>query len=347
MSADVKRMRGIRTVVSTLCTSVAAALLVAALAMLVTTTADATSSNGGLQSASAAESGGSQSGVSTASSAPHPVVTSLTAPTTSVPGRPPRVTYRIDEPGATRVDLTVAVHDLTTRKAAVVAQMGWVRTARTTAVVWPHGATLAAGTYHVSISAHDRYDHNLARTAHSSGVATLTVAAPTPAPVATSPAAPAVEVGVPTPAQTVADGAVFPVQGTHNFGNAENRYGAPRAGYFHEGQDVLTAEGTPVVAPLGGTISSTSYQASGAGYYIVEHTGIGFDFMYAHCKAATTVVSAGQTVSPGSAICQAGQTGDATAPHLHFEMWVDGWHESSASHSIDPLPYLEAWEHGA
>jgi hypothetical protein len=319
---------------------------VTALATLVTATADATVSNGGSQSVSPAESGGSQSGVSTASSAPHPVVTSLTAPATSVAGRPPRVTYRIEEPGVTRVDLTVAVHDLTTRKAAVVAQMGWVRTARTTAVVWPRGASLAAGTYHVSISAHDRYSNSLARTAHSSGVATLTVAAPTPVP-ATSPAAPALEVGVPTPAQTVADGAVFPVQGTHNFGGAENRYGAPRSGYFHEGQDVLTAEGTPVVAPLGGTISSTSYQASGAGYYIVEHTAIGFDFMYAHCKAATTVVSAGQTVSPGSAICQAGQTGDATAPHLHFEMWVDGWHESSASHSIDPLPYLEAWEHGA
>ena len=348
MTADVKRMRAARSTASTLRASVVAASLVAALATVATTTpADAMSSNGGSQLPSPAEAGGSQSGVSTASSVPHPVVTSLTAPSTSLVGRPPRVTYRIDEPGETRVDLTVAVHDLTTRKAAVVAQMGWVRTARTTAVVWPRRATLAAGTYHVSISAHDRYDHNLTRTAHSSGVATLTVAAPALAPVATGPAAPALEAGVPTPAQTVADGAVFPVQGAHNFGGPENRYGAPREGYFHEGQDVLTAEGTPVVAPLGGTISDTDYQAGGAGYYIVEHTGIGFDFMYAHCKAATTVVSAGQAVSPGSPICQAGQTGDATAPHLHFEMWVDGWHESSASHSIDPLPYLEAWEHGA
>jgi murein DD-endopeptidase MepM/ murein hydrolase activator NlpD len=342
-------MRGNRTAASTRRIRVVAALLPAAVAMLamIGTPAEATSSTGGSPSPSTAEAGGSQPGASKASSVPHPVVSSLTAPSTSAPGRPPRVTYRIDEPGVTRVDLTVAVHDLTTRKAAVVAQMGWVRTARTTAVVWPHAAALAPGTYHVSVSAHDSHGNNLARTAHSSGVATLTVAAPAAGPVATSPAAPALEVGVPTPAQTLAAGAVFPVQGTHNFGGAENRYGAPRSGYFHEGQDVLTAEGTPVVAPLAGTISSTSYQASGAGYYIVEHTMIGFDFMYAHCKAATTVVSAGQAVSSGSAICQAGQTGDATAPHLHFEMWVDGWHESSASHSIDPLPYLEAWEHGA
>jgi murein DD-endopeptidase MepM/ murein hydrolase activator NlpD len=347
VNADVKQMRGNRTAVARLRATASTALLVAALAMLAATApASATSSNGGSQSPSAPLSGGSQYGVSKASSVPHPLVTSLSAPATAVPGRPPRVTYRIDEPGVARVDLTVAVHDLTTRQAAVIARMGWVRTGRTTAVVWPHGATLAPGSYHVSISAHDRYNHNLTRTAHSSGVATLTVAAPAPAPSAPVPAAPALEAGVPTPAQTVADSAVFPVQGTHNFGGPENRYGAPRAGYFHEGQDVLTAEGTPVVAPLGGTISSTSYQASGAGYYAVEHTAIGFDFMYAHCKAASLAVSAGQAVSPGSPICQAGQTGDATAPHLHFEMWVGGW-QAPGGHSIDPLPYLEAWEHGA
>ena len=35
--------------------------------------------------------------------------------------------------------------------------------------------------------------------------------------------------------------AVFPVAGPHNFGGPENRYGAPRAGHIHEGQDILTA----------------------------------------------------------------------------------------------------------
>ncbi len=99
---------------------------------------------------------------------------------------------------------------------------------------------------------------------------------------------------MPTPAQTVADGAVFPVAGAHNFGGPENRFGAPRDGYLHQGQDVLTAEGTPVVAPLAGTILTTSYQAAGAGYYAVEHTGVGFDFMFAHCQAGSLAVAAGQ-----------------------------------------------------
>jgi murein DD-endopeptidase MepM/ murein hydrolase activator NlpD len=298
---------------------------------------------GGAVAPSAPLSGGSEYGVSSASAVQRPVVTALSVPSASVPGRPPRVTLRIDEPHVRTVSLQVAVHDLATRKRAIVANMGWVHTGRTLAVVWPRGARLKAGTYHVSVSAHDHHAGNLKRTAHSSGVATLTVQAPVaPAPpVAGAPAAP--EAGVPTPAQTVADGAVFPVAGSHSFGGADSRYGAPRSGHIHEGQDILAAEGTPNLAPLAGTITYTSFQAAGAGYYAVEHTLIGFDFMFAHCKAASLLVSAGQVVAAGQPLCQVGQTGSATAPHLHFEMWVGGW-QAPGGHSIDPLAYLEAWE---
>jgi murein DD-endopeptidase MepM/ murein hydrolase activator NlpD len=152
------------------------------------------------------------------------------------------------------------------------------------------------------------------------------------------------EEGVPTPAQTAASGAVFPVAGPHSFGGPEGRFGAPRGDHTHQGQDVASAEGTPLVAPMAGTIVTTSYQAGGAGYYAVEHTTV-FDFMFAHCQAGSLAVVTGQSVSAGQVLCHAGQTGDATTPHLHFEMWVGGWHASAASHPIDPLAYLEAWEH--
>ncbi len=300
--------------------------------------------NGGAQAPSAPLSGGSEYGLASAS-VPHPVVTSLVVPATSVPGRPPQVTLRIDEPHVATVYATVAINDLSTRRPAVVVNLGSVRTARTLTVRWPRAARLNAGTYHVSVSAHDRQRHSLTRSAHSSGVSTLTVAAPTPAPAPTPPVT-ALEAGVPTPAQTLADGAVFPVAGTHSFGGPENRYGAARSGHIHEGQDVLTAEGTPVVAPLAGTITSTNFQAGGAGYYAVEHTLVGFDLMFAHCMAASLSVSKGQAVTAGQPLCLAGQTGDATAPHLHFEMWVGGWY-AAGGHTIDPLAYLEAWEHGA
>ncbi|HWG09554.1 MAG TPA: M23 family metallopeptidase [Solirubrobacteraceae bacterium] len=326
-----------------------AAPLAAGVALLFATAALG-ASTGGAQSPSAPLSGGSEYGLASSTAVVHPVVTRLSVPGASVPGRPPRVSFRIDEPHVGTVNVTVAVHDLTTRKRAILVRMGWVHTGRTNVVRWPRGAKLAAGSYHVSLIAHDHHGHSLTRTAHSSGVATLTVAAPPPrtppTPPTPAPVAPVLEAGVPTPAQTVADGAVFPVAGAHNFGGPENRYGAPRGNHIHEGQDILTAEGTPDVAPLAGTISWTAYQASGAGYYAVEHTAIGFDFMFAHCKAGSLVVSAGQAVSPGTPICQAGQSGDATAPHLHFEMWVGGW-QAQGGHSIDPLPYLEAWERGA
>ena len=316
---------------------IAAATTVAALSLV--SVAQGATANGGSQAPSAPLSGGSEYGMSAVTSFAHPVVTSLSVPSTSVPGRPPRVTLRIDEAHVATVNATVAVNDLSTRRPAIVVGMGWVRTGRTLTVTWPRGVTLKAGSYHVSVSAHDHQRRSLLRSAHSSGVSTLTVAAPAP----TAPTPPVLEAGVPSPAETVADGAVFPVAGPHNFGGPENRYGAPRAGHIHEGQDILTAEGTPDVAPLAGTITSTSYQAGGAGYYAVEHTLIGFDLVFAHCEASSLLVGAGQAVTPGQTLCLAGQTGDATAPHLHFEMWVGGWY-AAGGHTIDPLPYLQAWE---
>jgi hypothetical protein len=314
------------------------------LALSIASVANA-ASGGGAQAPSAPLSGGSEYGLSTATRVMHPVVTSMSVPATAVPGRPPRVTLRIDEAHVGTVNATVAINDLSTRRPALVVRMGWVHTGRTLSVSWPRGASLQAGSYHVSVSAHDHHANSLARSAHSSGVSTLTVVAPPPppAPPVPAPPTPTIEPGVPSPAQTVADGAVFPVAGAHSFGDAENRYGAPRSGHVHEGQDVMTAEGTPDVAPLAGTISSTNYQAGGAGYYAVEHTLVGFDLVFAHCKAGSLVVSAGQAVTAGQQLCLAGQTGDATAPHLHFEMWVGGWY-APGGHAIDPLPYLQAWE---
>src|SRR6202043_3386086 len=78
---------------------------------------------------------------------------------------------------------------------------------------------------------------------------------PQPGTPVSIPTMPAVsEAGVPSPAQTAGEAAVFPVLGPHSFGNAENRFGAVRTGHVHEGQDVLAGEGQTVVAPLAGTI---------------------------------------------------------------------------------------------
>ncbi len=299
---------------------------------------------GGTSAPSAAKSGGSQFGVSVPQG---PTLTGLNVPAAASAGAPPRVALRIDEPGVGTVYVRVTVTAVATHQPAVVALLRWVRTGRTITVRWPAGARLTPGTYEVSVRAHDHLRRELQRVGHSSRVAALNVSEPPPAPAPQPTAPPSVsapEPGVPTPAQSAAAGAVFPVGGPHGFGGPENRFGAPRGSHIHQGQDVLTTEGTPILAPIAGTIISTSYQAGGAGYYAVEHTSVGFDFMFAHCEASTLAVSAEQSVAAGQQLCRAGQTGDATTPHLHFEMWVGGW-QSPTGHPVDPLPYLEAWDH--
>jgi murein DD-endopeptidase MepM/ murein hydrolase activator NlpD len=165
---------------------------------------------------------------------------------------------------------------------------------------------------------------------------------PKPTPKPTPPSTPTPS-GAPTPAQTAAEGAIFPVSGPHSFGGPENRFGAGRVGHIHQGQDVLASEGLPVLAPLAGTIVTTGYQAGGAGWYVAEQAGDGLSFFYAHCEAGSVAVKAEASVSAGQQLCLVGQTGDATGPHLHFEIWVGGW-RVGAGYPIDPLPYLEAWD---
>jgi hypothetical protein len=310
--------------------------------------APTTPAAGGGGSPSASLAGGSEYGVVTASIAqPRPRVSELGVPTTATAGRPPRVTLRVDEAGVGTLNVRVGVFDLSTRKPVIVVSMGWVHTGRTLVVAWPHGATLSPGRYHVDLSVRDHHSGTLGRSARSSGVASLTVSSPATAPPLVPVGATlAQEAGVPTPAQTVAAGAVFPIAGVHNFGGPENSFGAPRTGHVHQGQDILTPEGTPIVAPLAGTIITASYQASAAGYYAAEHTAFGLDFMFAHCKTGSLLVGTAQIIAAGQTLCEAGQTGDATTPHLHFEVWAGAWH-GPAGRPIDPLPYLEAWERAA
>jgi murein DD-endopeptidase MepM/ murein hydrolase activator NlpD len=136
--------------------------------------------------------------------------------------------------------------------------------------------------------------------------------------------------------------AVFPVRGRVDWGEADARFGAARSGHVHQGQDVIAAEGTPLVAPIAGTITWRAYQAAGAGYYVVLHGTDGRDYVFMHFADGSLVVDKGDVVTAGQRLGSVGATGDADGPHLHFEIWPAGWYADGSS-PIDPLPDLMAW----
>jgi hypothetical protein len=133
----------------------------------------------------------------------------------------------------------------------------------------------------------------------------------------------------------------FPVRGRHNYGDAQARFGAQRQGHIHQGQDVLADCGTKLVAAQGGTVIYSGYQ-SAAGNYVVIHGLDGYDNSYIHL-AQPSPFSEGDKVFTGQQIGIVGDTGDATACHLHFEIWTPpGWY--NGGHPIDPLASLQAWD---
>jgi murein DD-endopeptidase MepM/ murein hydrolase activator NlpD len=137
-------------------------------------------------------------------------------------------------------------------------------------------------------------------------------------------------------------GYAFPVLGPHNFGDAAARFGAPRSGHTHEGQDTMAACGTPLVAARGGTVQYSGFQAAAGNYIVIDGKGTGYDFVYAHL-AELSPLQTGEAVRTGQPIGVVGDTGDATACHLHFEIWTaPGWYEGGSP--IDPLPFLEKWD---
>jgi hypothetical protein len=237
----------------------------------------------------------------------------------------PAIRLRIVEPQVATVRARIVV----LRGSRVVAKLslGAVRTGRSVRVAW-HRGRLGPGHYVVRVHAHDRFGHQLRRPRHARGKAKVVVhAKPKPKP---KPPAPPVSVG-----------SVFPVAGPHSYGDG---FGVDRGDHRHEGQDIAAARGTPVVAPVAGTVLLTSYQKGGAGYYVVMNADDGRSFFFAHCQTGSVAVGSGLAVGAGTRLCNVGSTGHATGPHLHFEIWLNGWRVNSASHPVDPLPQLRAWD---
>ena len=102
----------------------------------------------------------------------------------------------------------------------------------------------------------------------------------------------------------------------------------------HKGVDLAAPMGTPIFAAMGGKVIMAARHPQYGNYIILDH-GNGVMTLYAHAKL--NLVHEGEIVHRGQEIAEVGRTGNATGPHLHFELRVNGIPQN-------PLPALDDTE---
>ncbi|HJF73407.1 murein DD-endopeptidase MepM [Gallibacterium anatis] len=90
----------------------------------------------------------------------------------------------------------------------------------------------------------------------------------------------------------------------------------------HKGVDFSMPIGTPIIAPADGVVVKVSYQAGGAGRYVMLRHGREYQTVYMHLSRP--LVKPGQSVKKGQRIALSGNTGRSTGPHLHYEFHING-----------------------
>jgi len=99
---------------------------------------------------------------------------------------------------------------------------------------------------------------------------------------------------------------------------------------FHSGMDFTAPTGTEVYSTGNGVISTVKSARRELGNHIIIDHGFGYQTVYAHLDKFN--VRVGQKVKRGDVIGYVGSTGLSTAPHLHYEVLVNG-------RQVDPAMY--------
>ena len=121
----------------------------------------------------------------------------------------------------------------------------------------------------------------------------------------------------------------WPVSGGGNYISQYYHYG-------HYAIDIAADYGSTVRSAASGTVIFAGWKGNGGGYQVWIAHGSGLYTTYSHMSAVT--VGAGAGVGAGTQVGRVGQSGRATGPHLHFEVWVGSiW---NGGHRVNPLKYF-------
>jgi murein DD-endopeptidase MepM/ murein hydrolase activator NlpD len=99
---------------------------------------------------------------------------------------------------------------------------------------------------------------------------------------------------------------------------------------FHQGLDLAADYGTPVRAAADGVVQTAGWDGGFGIKVAVDHLN-GYQTWYAHLSRVA--VRPGERVRKGQTIAFVGATGEATGPHLHYQVMLNGA-------AINPAPYL-------
>ena len=99
----------------------------------------------------------------------------------------------------------------------------------------------------------------------------------------------------------------------------------------HPGIDIAVPLGSPVRAAGGGMVEKAGTDSAYGLFVLLQHPGR-YETMYGH--ASRLLVREGDSVQAGQVIALSGSSGHSTAPHLHFEIRLDG-------KSLDPLTMVK------
>lgn len=139
----------------------------------------------------------------------------------------------------------------------------------------------------------------------------------------------------PTTSPVPSNGWIHPIR---NGLLASSCWGAPRSGHSHQGVDLTVGSGTPIRAIRAGTVAVNHANTGNAGFYIVINHGGGIYSVYMHLRNRSPL-AVGQKVVAGQTIGNVGATGDASGPHLHFEVHVGGLWDP---YRVNPAPFMRA-----